>query len=410
MDRRDFLQGAGLLGALSLVREAAAMGEAVAERGPDPRQAEVADAADSAQRGLPQLLVALREARDTYLTPAYGISRPEDVAEGERLLAHLLHTGLQFFLESDPAHPRFVQYVTASRKLLGDNPDALYYFAPIRGDLRYRIRGNVGAATFTSFTVEAGSGKGHAATGSVAALDDTALEINPDGSFEILLSAERPDRGNWLRLTPDAGQVTTRHYYETPVSVMTNPGIHQDLVIEALDAPADASRGGQAGIEDRFAHVATFVREHMALSIPDPRNRPQLDWVSTVPNQFNPPAQWRSESGYGNLSAWYAMAPFVLGEGQALEIIGRFPTCRFANLVLWNRFMQTFDYTRRRISCNRNQLHYEDDGSFRILVAHRDPGHPNWLATEGRASGLMYWRYLYPSEAPATPRTRVITL
>ena len=32
-------------------------------------------------------------------------------------------------------------------------------------------------------------------------------------------------------------------------------------------------------------------------------------------------------------------------------------------------------------------------GSFRMVVAHADPGVPNWIDTEGRASGTLFFRY-----------------
>lgn len=395
MDRREFLQGAGTLGGLSLLGNAVA---ASGEKGSGSRGA------------MADLLAAVAEVEQTYLSPAYGIERPEDIADGERLLAHVLQTGLQFWLEADPDHPQFVPYVTDRRKLLGDNPDALYYFAAVRGGAHYRIRGNIGAATFTSFTVEAGSGEGRAATASLAELDDGKLETAADGSFEIQLGGEKPARGNWLPLPPEAAQVTTRHYYETPVSVMKDPAAAQVLSIEPVDPPAPQPWGGDSEVAARLRHVANFVRGQVATSIPDPARRPSIPWVSTVPNQFNAPGQWRSETGYGNLSAWYAMAPYVLLPGQALEISGRFPPCRFANVVLWNRFMQSYDYRQRRVSFNRNQLAYEDDGSFRIVLAHEDPGQGNWLDTEGRVSGLIYWRYLLPREAPQAITTRLLSL
>ena len=37
----------------------------------------------------------------------------------------------------------------------------------------------------------------------------------------------------------------------------------------------------------------------------------------------------------------------------ALVITGRFPECRFTNVVLWNAFMQSYDYANRQISLNR---------------------------------------------------------
>ncbi|MEZ4290167.1 MAG: hypothetical protein R3E53_06335 [Myxococcota bacterium] len=68
--------------------------------------------------------------------------------------------------------------------------------------------------------------------------------------------------------------------------------------------------------------------------------------------------------------AWYNQALYELADDEALVITGRFPACRFANVVLWNHFMQSYDYANRQISLNRNQVHYEKDGSFRIVVAH----------------------------------------
>lgn len=402
MDRRDFVRGAGALGSLGLLPGAASLAADPAGSGQGSGVA--------SRDAMLGLLDTLRDLQATYLTPRYGIARPADIAEGERMLAHLLHTGLQFFLEADPARPRFTPYVTPERKLLGDNPDALYYFAPIRGDRRYRIRGRLGGATFTSFTVEAGGGEGGAATASVAELDDSRLEVAVDGSFEILLGGDKPAAGNWMPLVPEAGQVTTRHYYETPACVAADPRAGQELTIEAIDPPPPAPWDGDTGIADRLGQVANFVRSHLALAVPDPANRPEIPWVSTTPNRFNAPGQWRSESGYGNLSAWYAMAPYVLRPGEALEIRGRFPECRFANVVLWNRYMQTFDYTRRQVSFNRKQLRYEPDGSFRLFIAHEDPGHANWLATEGRVSGLVYWRYLLPVTAPQGVTARVVSL
>ncbi|MBW2293424.1 MAG: hypothetical protein JRG94_14090, partial [Deltaproteobacteria bacterium] len=36
------------------------------------------------------------------------------------------------------------------------------------------------------------------------------------------------------------------------------------------------------------------------------------------------------------------------------------------------------------------------DGSFKIVLAGSDPGVPNWLDTEGRPFGMMFWRFLMP--------------
>ena len=48
------------------------------------------------------------------------------------------------------------------------------------------------------------------------------------------------------------------------------------------------------------------------------------------------------------------------------------------------------------------------DGSFRIVIAHRDPGVPNWLDTEGRPFGLVFWRYFLPTGPIETPQAEVV--
>jgi hypothetical protein len=104
------------------------------------------------------------------------------------------------------------------------------------------------------------------------------------------------------------------------------------------------------------------------------------------------------------------MAPYVLAPDQALVMAGRWPPCRCANVDLWNRFQQTFDYANRQVTLNRKQTHLEPDGSFRIVIAHEDPGVPNWLDTEGRPFGMVFWRFFLPEGPIETPRTELVTL
>jgi hypothetical protein len=45
----------------------------------------------------------------------------------------------------------------------------------------------------------------------------------------------------------------------------------------------------------------------------------------------------------------------------------------------------------------------------RIVVAHRDPGLPNWVNTVGHESGTMCFRWVR-AQAHPQPRTRVVDL
>lgn len=402
MDRRDFIMQATVLGGLSAL---APLGAAAAA----PTAAAAAAGGTAARQAMQNLLTTINEAQAHFLSPEYGIASAADIAEGQRLLMHILQTGLEFWLEGDPERPVFKPYVTPTRKLLGDNPDSLYYFAPIRGDRSYRIRGNLSGVTFTSFTVEGGSSQGQGASKSLGALDDTQMEVAPDGSFEILVSAKKPKSGNWLKVDATAGQITTRHYVESRNCIAAEANASIPLSIEPLDPPPLTAYYTDDAIAQRIGYVRNFVQSMMAMSLGGNRgDQPRPPWFSTTPNVFNAPGQWLSETGYGNLHAHYAAAPFVLMPDEALVIEGRMPQCRFANVVLWNRFMQAFDYANRQVSLNRSQIQFETDGSFRLVLAHKNPGVPNWLDTEGRVSGLMYWRWLLAKGEVPTPQAKVV--
>lgn len=426
MDRRDFMKTVGVAGGLvSLAGGLAACSEetaapaggasgdgdaAAAGAGADAGREE--PESNVARQAMRELLDAIRGVEDKLITAERGFS-PAELAEAERALAHILQTGLAFWLEAKPERPVFQRYVHETRKLLGCNPDSVYYFAPIRDDRTYKIKGNVGAATFTSFTIERGSHEGHAARGSISAISDLEMEIDGDGSYEITVGPKKPAKGNWLRTEPGASQITTRHYHESRQAVAAIPGRVVPIELEVVDPKPLGHYGGADEVADHLRWVANFVREHSAMTFQktSPEMARQLGWVSIEPNVFTAPGQWATAAGeqaYGNTHAWYASAPYRLAPDEALVITGRFPDCRFANVVLWNAFMQSYDFVNRRISLNRNQVEYEEDGSFRMVVAHDDPGVPNWIDTEGRETGQIYWRYVFPTETPERVQTQVV--
>jgi hypothetical protein len=137
-----------------------------------------------------------------------------------------------------------------------------------------------------------------------------------------------------------------------------------------------------------------------------------IPFVSTTPNELPEPTVFRlaGHDSWGAVDIAYSMGPFEIQPDEALVIEGSLPDCAFANVVLWNKHMQTFEYRDRRVSLNRKQIVCQRDGSYRIIVAHQDPGVPNWLDTEGHAEGTVFWRILLPAGQPAKPETKVVPL
>ena len=351
-----------------------------------------------------QLLDLLREVDERFLGPEWAIQSSPDVAGGLRAVLHLLQGGLVSFLEDDPDHPRFRRIVTPTRKFTGDNADAIYFDAAVNPQRRYRVRGNVAGAIYVSLTAEAGTELGGMGTHTVGVLNDTGFDVASDGSFEILLGGPPQDR-NWLPLTSEASRVTTRHYYEDERCAAADTGRSVPLEIEALDDGPPPTPPNDSNVAAGIRRVSNFVRSR-TLEQPPPGQREQPPFVSTTPNQFPPPVK-PGDFGLAAADAAYSMAPYVLGPDQALVITGRWPECRCANVSLWNRHMQTYDYANRQVSLNRAQTKLQPDGSFRMVLAHADPGVPNWIDTEGHPFGMVFWRFMLPEGDIQTPQTEV---
>jgi hypothetical protein len=354
---------------------------------------------------LHSLLRLIEEIDQRFLGPEWGID-DASTPEGIHALMHLLQGGLYTYFEDDPAHPRFRRIVSPTRKFTGDNADAIYYDTAIDPSRAYRVSGEMAGAVYVSLTVEAGAQGGGFGSSTAGVINDTAFDVSPDGHFEIYFGGE-PRPRNWLALGDGAARITTRHYFEEETAAASNPRkqirLEIDVLGEAVPPPPPPNDADvAAGIE----RVAKFVRSR-TLEMGPPGSRVQPAFVSTTPNEFPQPVK-PGDFALAAADAAYSMAPFVLGPDEALVMTGRWPLCRCANVSLWNRHMQTFDFAHRPVSLNRRQTVADADGRFRMVLAHSDPGVDNWLDTEGRAFGLVFWRFMLPEGEIERPQAKVV--
>jgi hypothetical protein len=370
----------------------------------------VSDLAPRSRAAFEALLDLLREVGATHFAAARGVIDETTAAEGYRFLLHLLAAGAEHHLDGDPERPLFTRIVSPTRKVLGDNPDALYYWSRIDGRHSYRVRGALDGAVYTSFTVHGVDPAGGSMERVISDVNDRQLAIAADGTYELILSPD-PHDGNWIRTAPDATSVITRHYFERPRSIAADPTAGVRLRIDPVDPAPAPPPWSDAALAARLEAVARYVRAN-TLGMPAPGAGPALPFVSRVPNVLPQPTGFRGSGieTVGAVDIHYAMAPYLLQPDQALVMEGRLPRCGFANVALWNMHMQTLEYRARRTSLNRAQMHLGADGAFRVLVAHRDPGEADWIDADGHPIGIVFWRILLPEEEPGEIRCRVIEL
>src|SRR5206468_11353423 len=95
---------------------------------------------------------------------------------------------------------------------------------------------------------------------------------------------------------------------------------------------------------------------------------------------------------------------------EAVVVEARPPACDYWMFVLATHGLETLDYTRHRVTLNNHSAALEADGTVKVIVAARDPGHPNWLDSAGHARGTIGARWVGKGVAEVIPSARVVRL
>ena len=323
---------------------------------------------------------------------------PFNQAEGYRYLTRLLRAGLEAFVEyADPKAPVLHRVVHETVKMGADNPDNHYYTARISGEYEYRIKGRRNTVKYLGFGTQIGhygQGGGLPPTGYIEA---SQLEIEPDGSFELIISAT-PQSKNWLPMKPESGTLIVRQTF-----LDRDTEIPADLLIERIGADSEPSALTCADIDEGLKSASTLVAGASLLFSKWARD---FQAHSNQLPMFDPAT---SNAAGGDPNIIYYHSHWALAPDEALVIDAMPPECEHWNFQLNNYWMESLDYRYYRIHTNKHLATYNPDGSVRIIVAHADPGLPNWIHTTGHSSGTMCFRWIRAKDHPQ-PQTRVMKL
>ena len=309
-----------------------------------------------------------------------------------------MNLALAYFIyfQSDPLHPDWSPFLN-SVFMLQPNPDDTYFIAPLRGDLRYRLAGERGSVHLLTLDIGRGimgtTNEIHPPLGQFD-LDD--LTIDDDGRFEVLLSAQRPAgyEGNWLPLHSEAdfAMLRQRSYVW---------GVERDarIAIECLDAPVAKPLMGYEEIGRRTGELMEYAGR---------LSRRWLTHMQQLRARFrvNEFEFFAFGGGLANQAYWQAI--FDLGSDEALILETALPRMhRYWNVQLNDALFNTLNFIDHQSSLNGHQAHLDEDGRFRAVIAHSDPGVPNWLDTCGTNRGTVIGRWYACSSEPVPTLKRV---
>ena len=266
-------------------------------------------------------------------------------------------------------------------------PDCLYTRAMLRGGESYRLLGNRGTAQYVGLQTM----NGIASTAN-ALVDE--LTVDPNGNFEVVLSAQEHD-GNWMPIEGAHPTLTVRHFFydwdaEVPSSLrIERIGDPVRREVPTIDPDVVLSR--------QLVALGDFVHDNLEFFL-------QFG-AAAPPNGFLPPIDRTAIGAAAENKP--VIGRWELSSDEALILEVEPPEGVYWSFSLGNPWWETIHYGRHQSSLNAHQAVVDSDGLVRLVVCVRDPGVANWLDTAGFSNGAMILRCVRTTTAP-TPSARVV--
>jgi hypothetical protein len=324
---------------------------------------------------------------EKLIAAAPHIRSEADLAEGYDYLAGSIQASLRLAWAYERDYPAFIQSTGPAVKMGLDNPDTLYLHAYLREDAEYVITGRRGTTADLSFQILNGDYSPVQVPDSLTAFDDRALDIGPDGSFELRLKA-----------APGAAMLAVREVYSD-----WNNERRGTLRIRRADrtggAPVlrrdtsvQAKRYGVAGkillsrLRTWLAFPEWFYLKLPVNTLTEPRLTP-----GGLTTQF-------SSAGHYELADDQAMIVTVPAAAKDVA--------PYQGIQLGSLWYISLDYINHQTSLTADQAQVDPDGMMRFVISERDPGVVNWLERTGHDRGYVQLRWqrltrdLTPDDGP----------
>ena len=337
-------------------------------------------------------------------TPRFK-EHPQHRAKAYHTMLEALAMVYNFAVAPRMMHPRLFKNTGWQTDMytLGQNgPDLNYLTAFLDGRQTYKLTGRYGDLVLILVQV-LNHLSGHPDSKAIGNYDLSQFVINPDGTFECIVSAEKHE-GNWIGLSLDS-----------PYQFL----LFRRFIGDWNDDPGEMRIERISEIPDDYYDADEFSEDSMAERI-----ERGTAFLCYLINDFNINLfnMYTKVSGFNNMkflpgtvtsqvgspSSNYAMAVFDLAEDEALIIeLDQLPDGVYWSLQAGDVWSRSLNFTHRQTTINMRHAVVNENGSFTAVVAHRDPGYANWIDTTGREQGTVVFRNYKATREPV-PQTRKV--
>jgi hypothetical protein len=359
--------------------------------------------------------VAAQQAAIEVVRTASEVPRtPVDVAEGYRWITRLAALAQDWFVEkADPLHPQLFLLQNEYRKLLVDNPDVRYLFATLDDSRTYRLTGTRGESAYLGLTFGTDFGAGAAAGGRTGTLTQAHIdefELGPDGQVDVLIAPASaiptPRPTNVVELVPGTGQLAVRETFFDK-----DHDRPSDLRLELVD-PGSPPQLQPEELAPKLEFAGLFLQFVAATAMNMWRDAaPNHNSFGGTAGAHHVEAQEDEVRSHSNAEMTYHGGLWDLGEDEALVVTVHEPATPFLywGLAITSPWMESYDYRYTTTHLNNRSAERAADGSWRLVIAPRDPGEPNWIDTGDRRRGYMIVRWVLADDPPH-PSCEVVRL
>jgi len=281
-----------------------------------------------------------------------------------------------------------------------DNPDAVYQIVgPVSSKYQYRVFGQKGTVSYITYQL---FNIGPDGFGTSDTMESDTLVYDDNGGYEIFLGAENIDNHpNFLQLPEHngAGQLVIRLLIKD-----WNKEIEPTLNVEVLgldkNIPASSPPLNMKMFDPRALGLGRTIENNIKAW------REKI--MNASANSLPMPTAAKSGGSGGFVTNHTAVMRFEVEPDEAVLIEMPKADAVYSNIQLSNMWGESLDYGSHLVSFNDAQAYLDADNVFRYVIAHQDPGVPNWLDTVGHKMGGVFVRFQSPKGQLTQPVVKLV--